>query len=236
LFSAPMVKAILDGSKTQTRRILKKQPYISAANPPRFRDILPGDLFIAPDYLPTDDKPESVIVECKSVGIYDCMGQIAFAKKYSPYGQVGDRLWVREAFIHEPADYCWEASVSIPVRPEHTVYRADSDPQGEAKGIGWKPSIHMPRSLSRINLEIVSIRVERLNDISREDAAAEGACYLAEIGFDGRFTEGLHKGCKVIQQDHYPEVNFANLWESINGAGSWAANPWVWVITFRKVD
>ena len=108
LFSAPMVRAILSGAKTQTRRIIKPQPIDSADDP---------------------------------IGAYTVDGGRSWR---CPHGRPGDRLWVREAFIHEPADYC------------------------------WKPSIHMPRWASRITLEITDVRVERLQDISEADAVAEG--------------------------------------------------------------
>ena len=192
LFSAPMVRAILDGTKTQTRRVVKGFAL----------ELLQPDNF-TPEYvaLPEND--------------------------LSPVGLPGDRLWVRETFVHEPADYCWEASVSIPCRPAHTVYRADSDPTGKANGAGWTPSIHMPRALSRITLEITGVRVERLQSISDTDAIAEGVKPTS----DGAFH---------IEEDRYrapdPAECYARLWESINGAGTWAANPWVWVIEFKRVD
>ena len=174
LFSSPMVRAILDGRKTQTRRVVKSTPV------PWNHDHTAWDM------------------------------------SRCPYGQPDDRLWVREAFMHEPADYCWEASVSIPSRPKVTVYRADSDPNSEAKGVGWKPSIHMPRVYSRILLEIVAVRVERLNDISVSDAIAEG--------YDGSLSDPVDPSIQWYSQ----------LWESINGAGSWAENPWVWVVEFKR--
>lgn len=180
LFSAPMVRAILAGTKTQTRRVAK----VFAG-----RDDLNGILRRFPNQM-------------------GC-----------PYGQPGDRLWVRETFMHEPADYCWEASVSIPCRPASTVYRADFP--DSVPGEGWKPSIHMPRNLSRITLEVTGVRVERLNDISEADARAEGVRSnrdtLAETGF---------ATCRDA---------FRDIWESINGTGSWQANPWVWCIEFRRV-
>ncbi len=118
-------------------------------------------------------------------------------------------------------DYCWEASVSIPSRPSHTTYRADCD--GDTRGAGWKPSIHMPRNLSRIDLEITSVRVERLQDISESDAIDEGSFSWA--GEQDTPVRDLLEARLV----------YRHLWESINGQGSWDANPWVWVVTFRKV-
>lgn len=115
-----------------------------------------------------------------------------------PYGQVGDRLWVREAWA---------------VHPEtgSLLYRADDDAPENTR---WKPSIHMPRKHSRILLEVVGIKVERLQAISREDAQAEGT-------------------------DNYPGTNcpidkFFNYWCYLNGFDSWDANPWVWVVSFQR--
>lgn len=177
LFSAQMVRAILAGAKTQTRRVVKDR-HIDAAPPACF---------------------------------------FQWLRERCPYGQPGDRLWVREAYMHEPADYCWEASVSIPCRPAFTVYRADY-PESRP-GEGWKPSIHMPRALSRITLEVTAVRVERLHDISDEDALAEGV-YPTRTG--------LYPGA--------PRAEFRALWESINGLESWDANPWVWVVEFRRMQ
>ncbi|WP_430434768.1 hypothetical protein [Methyloversatilis sp.] len=181
LMSAPMVRALLAGTKTQTRRAVKPQPRILA-----------GELLCWKDDALTDDQ---MAVRC-------------------PYGQPGDRLWVREAFMHEPADYCWEASVSIPCRPASTVYRADF--HESQPGEGWKPSIHMPRSLSRILLEITAVRVERLQDISHDDACAEG-------------IESQKGGAAACIE------RYRDLWKSINGPDSWDANPWVWVVEFKRV-
>lgn len=204
LFSGAMVRAILDGRKTQTRRVLKVQP--------------PADTFRMDTYHHPDGQHYFWAWKEAFSG---CELHTGWEPICCPYGQPGDRLWVREAFMHEPADYCWEASVSIPVRPATTIYRADSDPCGEAKGCGWKPSIHMPRSLSRITLEITGVRVERLNDCSEEDARAEG---VGPLRSDGRMQNG------APASDGY-----ADLWERINGAGSWAANPWVWVVEFKRL-
>ena len=191
LFSAPMVRAILNGTKTQTRRAVKDR-HIDSAPPACF---------------------------------------FQWLRERCTYGQPGDRLWVREAFMHEPADYCWEASVSIPCRPAETVYRADHD--GDTRGAGWKPSIHMPRALSRITLEITGVRVERLQDISEADAIAEGvhpggACLPDD---DTSSFSRIGPVCNAS----FPVARYAALWESINGAGAWEKNPLVWVIEFRRL-
>ena len=187
LFSGSMVRALLAGTKTQTRRVAK---------PVRHPDL--GNVY-APGALVLEHEPQHVIDRC------------------CPYGRPGDRLWVREAFMHEPADFCWEASVSVPCRPAETVYRADFP--NSQPGEGWKPSIHMPRNLSRILLEITSVHVERLQDISEADALAEGVPHSLNLP-GGRFAR----------------ENFEHLWWTINGDGSWESNPWVWVVEFKRVQ
>jgi hypothetical protein len=198
LFSAPMVRAILSGAKSQTRRLLKPQPLGGAP------ELLQHLVAHGHHRWATDEPDEDLIWKC-------------------PYGQPGDRLWVREAFIHEPADYVWEASVSIPCRPASTVYRADHE--GDTRGAGWTPSIHMPRALSRITLEITDVRVERLQDISEADAMAEGSREWAAE----QDTPARDIPCGETR------MVYRQLWESINGPGSWDANPWVWVVAFDLV-
>ena len=192
LFSGSMVRALLAGTKTQTRRVAK---------PVRHPDL--GNVY-APGALVLEHEPQHVIDRC------------------CPYGRPGDRLWVREAFMHEPADFCWEAGVSIPCRPAETVYRADFP--NSQPGEGWKPSIHMPRNLSRILLEITSVHVERLQDINEMDAAAEGVATWAPGALS---PDSLNAD---------PSDQFRWLWSSINGPDSWAQNPWVWVVEFKRVQ
>lgn len=186
LFSGPMVRAILDGRKTQTRRVIKPQP----------------EFF-------TSDIEGGIEFECPTTsGTYS---KKSFAR-LCPYGKPGERLWVREAF-YDRADY---AAIGKHHK-ERFVYVVDG-----VKG-GWRahPSIHMPRIASRITLEITDVRVERLQEISEEDAVAEG---LRKTSFrDGRGEESAR-------------WNFRTLWDSINGKKyPWASNPWAWAITFRKV-
>lgn len=202
LFSAPMVRAILEGRKTQTRRVMKHQPQ---------RVVVPG---IGPMLAIQQPRGNDrwLWPNARNEVVASC-----------PYGVPGDRLWVRETFIHEPADYCREASVSIPCRPALTVYRADVEDPREGR---WTPSIHMPRALSRIDLEVTGVRVERLQDISENDALAEGA--------DGPHPASWHPDAPEVGPESY-RLGFRELWESINGAGSWEANPWVWVVEFRRI-
>ena len=175
LMSAPMVRAILAGTKTQTRRALKQVQVRSAAMPePEWR---------------------SVHTLC-------------------PYGQPGNRLWVRESFR--------DARAAMLGR---VLYRADGD-----NICGWKPSIHMPRHLSRITLEVTTVRVERLQSISEADAQAEGVTPKWEPGCSGRLMDALGGFSFRPAASAYAE-----LWEQINGPGAWDANPWVWVVEFKRV-
>lgn len=182
IFSAPMVRAILEGRKTMTRRILKPQP-----------NMLNGGK-------PLNNGRGSYSVE-------------AGWKRY-PYA-VGDRLWVREAF-----SYSWVVSDDPDRRHLMPVwYWADGNPDSGS----WskpKPSIHMPRWASRITLEITDVRAQRLQEISEDDANAEGCIHHHDPAGDGQ---------NVIEQ-------FSYLWTSIHGPGSWDANPWVAAITFRRVE
>jgi hypothetical protein len=176
LFSGPMVRAILEGRKTQTRRVVKPQSAILTDEMARVLGVQPPAQQNAP------------VISC-------------------PYGVPGDRLWVRET-------YAWSGDSSIPeadrIASGEVWYRADG---GRGGGIRWRPSIFMPRWASRILLEITDVRVERLQDISDDDCRAEG-----------------------YDRSHaFPREWFARLWASINGTGSWAANPLVWVVSFQRV-
>lgn len=227
IFSAPEVRAILAGRKTMARRVVKPQPY---PNGFRFdgRDIL----------CHIDDLPaNAMLLDVGRGKARYTTSNLEWWDLHCPCGQTGDRLWVRETFLHEPADYCWEASVSIPVRPAMTIYRADADPTGVGTA-GWKSPIHMPRSLSRITLEIESVRVERLQDISEADALAEGverifpAGHPADTGPNHYTAEGPER---VSLNQPTAVGAFRTLWALINGEGSWTANPWVWVLSFKRV-
>ena len=215
LFSAPMVRAILDGRKTVTRRIVK----------PVGND----DAFVLLDHgkgfwpYRSDDGESSITADGNETP-HSC-----------PYGRSGDRLWVREAFH----GYHWD-------KPR-AVYRADGERQRvrtqiESYEVGhWTPSIHMPRWASRITLEIVSVRVERLQNISEEDAIAEGV-YCENVIVSSYYANGHHEvgECRYFFHGG-PDEGFESavdaytaLWDSINGEGSWEKNPWVWVIEFKR--
>jgi len=219
LFSAPMVRAILSGTKTQTRRIVK---YTAALGDP-------SEWQHAPDPKAAGD------LVVKTVA-----GKIAH---HCPYGERGGRLWVREGWAAHPLDE------SDP--PERIMMRADGsnwwcrDPiergsladDGHAwKPDRWRPSIHMPRWASRIDLEILDVRVERLQDISRDDAQDEGIPQTAgEATLQGLYDTSKQPGHEWDNRTT-PE-NFAQLWDTINGKRApWASNPWVWVLTFKRID
>ncbi|CAI2080637.1 Uncharacterised protein [Serratia ficaria] len=206
IFNAEMVRAILEGRKTQTRRVMKPQPE------PCYRGghWWPSNTF----------KTMLHIEEQMQNGQGGWKGLVGDA---CPFGQVGDRLWVRETFM----DLTGTGIEATTGKFEGFAYRTDTpagsygDEVRKEYGLKWTPSLHMPRKACRILLEITAVRVERLNDISHDDAKAEGCCY----GRGGGVPDFA-----VTPADHFP-----TLWASIYGEESWSANPWVWVIEFRRV-
>lgn len=210
-----MVQGILEGRKTQTRRIVKQK----------------------------------VITNALMRGMVE--GSPGFDTSLCPYGHPGDRLWVRET---------WARTVNVhglspwPERPhlrtddieyidtpwEAIIYRADGewswcDGDGfSSERSHWKPSIHMPRSASRILLEITSVRVELLQDITQADAVAEGVQSNYPCGGCGaRWKPCI--GCRHSFSNAAVD-QYRILWESVNGSGSWDINPWVWVIEFKRIE
>lgn len=210
IFNSEMVRAILDGRKTQTRRPVK---------------------------FPVYDKN----LGCELAG-NELAGELS-AGNYlnSAFGKPGDRIWVRETWqaIH---DYCDENghvderryARSIPRHRGnywHPVYEeAWGNESREDREFPWRPSIHMPRWASRILLEITDVRVERLNAISEEDARAEG------IIDGGCLNCGEPEPCGCANPEPDATDAFAYLWQSIYGQENWNANPWVWVISFKRVE
>lgn len=192
LFSGEMVRAILSGQKIQTRRVCKPAEKAGLS------------------FITTADAGGMASETNADIATWgDEEGEVIFT---CPYGRVGDRLWVREAWaLGDDGEY---------------VYRADY-PKSDNP---WKPSIHLPRKASRILLEIESVRVERLQDISERDALTEGiqAARNPEC-----------KGYRSYELNHAlystPSESYGSLWRSINGEGSWSSNPWVWVIQFRRI-
>lgn len=233
IFNGEMVRAILYGRKTQTRRVIKVQPESKTFG---LRKII---------------ESENASEEGKYYwSLSDALG-ISRARSnpfLCPFGQVGDRLWVRETFADVNTDggpaftyradhglkFCLddESPVDYDRYPGKNFAMWCSDLWNGEDGHSWSPSIHMPRWASRITLEITAVRVERLNDISEEDAEAEG------IDMEALYDS---QDCYDCIADHNmtgrPTVTgaFKYLWESIYGVDSWNANPWVWVIEFRRV-
>ena len=223
LFNAPMVRAILDGTKTQTRRIVKPQP--GGAN-----------------RIPVIGR-KNVVVNIRD---------LRAAEFGSPY-QPGDRLWVRETWAHVPASaYRCSDGVQQTICPTDkdmaAVYAAGWDRSSPGR---WRPSIHMPRWASRIILEITAVRVERLKEIHEVDAKAEGITsrwitkpWGQELGWQADWSS-VGRPSKFALNGITTESDiclgtarhaFWNLWESVYGLGSWEANPWVWVVEFKRVE
>lgn len=202
LFNAQMVRALLDGTKTQTRRVIKPQPtHFNPAGVPRLANPISG--------------PAKVIA--------------------CPYGQPGDRLWVRESF-----DFLPNSGTDDPSACEIVYWAtggieprsAPSDYNPMIYGTNKvRPSIHMPRWASRITLEVTGVRVERVQDISEADAIAEG-CTPTHNGY---YWGGPHP---VYGRKQFAvAVNaYRDLWESINGHGSFYADQWAWVVEFKRVE
>lgn len=225
LFSGPMVRAILEGRKTVTRRAIKLQPDVPVTDAIPRRDYPHGPATIDWYWRPRHGHLNGV----PSHGWYfKC-----------PYGQPGDRLWVRESF----ADL---RGTGIEHRPDPAgllsryAFAADSPPgslSDETRkdfGVKWKPSIHMPRIACRILLKITAVRVERLQDISDDQAIAEGI--ERDSANPTLWRRGqLHGDQNIVQMTGFPKLAFRSIWEAIKGHESWAANPWVWVIEFKLV-
>ncbi|HBR9965700.1 hypothetical protein [Klebsiella pneumoniae] len=210
IFNSEMVRAILDGRKTQTRRPIKwKQT--------RFTEIGERD--------DGSKWPWSEDAEHACDFWHPC-----------PFGAVGDRIWIRESFFPAPLEMqytpprktMWNIAYRDGVQMEKLA-PAEYNPL-IYNYERWTPSIHMPRWASRILLEITDVRVERLNAISEEDARAEG------IIDGGCLNCGEPEPCGCANPEPDATDAFAYLWQSIYGQESWNANPWVWVISFERVE
>ncbi|MBW1251986.1 hypothetical protein [Pantoea allii] len=215
LLNAEMVRAVLDGRKTQTRRAMRIQPHAGVRN--------------------------SVFVKS---GFEDGHGK----ELVCPFGAVGDRLWVRETFAtlgnEDGCPIDWNNNLAKGGGQEAArIYRASCEQRPGNYGLWsipddafwkphtenmhyegtWVPSIHMPRWASRITLEITGVRVERLNSMTERDAIAEGCV-------------GGHNSIPGYHYSATPHEHFHHVWQSIYGDDSWQANPWVWVIEFKRLD
>lgn len=231
-----MIRAILENRKTQTRRVVKGSindlhhngwpvaELRSYANWP-----LSGLREVDPDAM---------------VAVFDIMCAVddtRIERVRCPYGTIGDRLWVRETFFdNNPGERDME----------QVYYRADGEPDFDGESItrdgpGWTPSIHMPRWASRLTLEITGVRVERVQDISEADAWAEGYDEFDGVcgtcRGSGTHPYGYPCRCEAGRQLRSQTALewYRDLWDSINGKRpgcSWEANPWVWVLEFRRVE
>jgi hypothetical protein len=255
LFSTPMVQAILEGRKTQTRRIMKPQPVVGenewkwVGTRPKAKRASGAISAWGPNVSPSD--------------CFVLAGSC-------PCGRPGDLLWVRETwrpinwdadegtvnveykdrFTHEVEmfahdlskvdDFITKLADKMDKKCEPTVNEEEEyfsyTKEQIDKFMPWKPSIHMPKAAARIWLEVVSVKVERLQDISRDDSIAEGVSHFNH-GYGGSpqgvwYNDYEHGGGHTMG----PYQSFRGLWKTINGPESWKANPWVWVVEFRKIE
>lgn len=212
IFNSKMVRAILDGKKTQTRRVIKPQPQYPG---------LQNMIYIKHPFAPSSVKgtPAESVINVPEEYIWcheDWVGNIVGEQGKCPYGVPGDRLWVRETFteiLTKPFD-----STSTKI-----VYKADGwTPNDPKYPIKWKPSIHMPRWASRITLEVLDVRVQRVQNILDAEAIAEGI-NPKEVAIRGWVDA---------------RVGFRQLWDSINAKRgySWVSNPWVWVVEYKVIN
>ncbi|WP_281161845.1 hypothetical protein [Klebsiella quasipneumoniae] len=220
IFNAEMVRAILAGRKTQTRRIMKVQPESNQLG-----------LLLITDSTKHSDIGKYHWAESNATG-----NHVRSKLFLCPFGAVGDRIWVREGFFPAPLEMqsepprktMWNIAYRdgmqmeklAPAEYNPTIYNYER----------WTPSIHMPRWASRILLEITDVRVERLNAISEEDARAEG------IIDGGCLNCGEPEPCGCANPEPDATDVFAYLWQSIYGQENWNANPWVWVISFERIE
>lgn len=211
IFSAPMVRRILAGEKTQTRRTIRHRTRGLVEGSSRLGYMLVDGnvaLLNGPDYpdVPGDEVP-------------------------CPFGTVGDILWVREAFQYVEPQWL-NVSANAPVSQLNPALRVAYRANHEAADSTWRPSIYMPRWASRITLEITGLRVSRLTDITEDDIKAEG------IRFDGTYwLAGTHPIKGTVQCWATAQQAFQRAWDEINEERApWAKCPWVWVVEFRRVD
>jgi len=198
LFSGPMVRAILAGTKTQTRRLVKdaRGAFWDHAG---WKPSVEGDCIA---WRPADG------------------GEVFGAGAPSPrlYAHPGDRLWVRETWSQQDAR-------DLGLGASHTIYAATAEGRERALATRWRPSIHMPRWASRITLPVVSVRVERLQDIDGRGVLADGV------------ENGHANPTMGVRWENAQRMAFEKLWNSLNAKRApWASNPWVWVVTWSKAE
>lgn len=210
LFSGPMVRALLAGTKTQTRRAMRKQP----------ADVLGLRIDETSRDLKTGAAWFTARIDGKAHAAFPDGADAVTADAGCPFGGRGCRLWVKESI--KCVSFCGPA---LPSNEALSLFCADDAPT-KADAWPWKrpflPSMFMPIGLSRITLEVTDVRAQRLQDISEEDALAEGVAPKT-WGADAAAGQGARAA-------------YAELWDEINGAGAWGKNPWVWVISFKRVQ
>lgn len=216
LFSAPMVRAILDGRKTQTRRLLSPQPLFTR------------------DMVMIGGRGVVRTVEGRTYTDEECVRGLSYL---CPYGVVGDRLWVRETWAAldrdgEDPDVLYRADY-LPGTGRYTSpcnCGWCDDGEEHAK---WRPSIHMPRWASRITLEVTGVRVERLQGLSEADALAEGPLCTTKP------SRRLYRATESDAWEDDPRDAFRRIWERVNykrEGAAWVSNPWVWVVDFKRIE
>lgn len=227
LFSAPMVRALLEGRKTQTRRIAVVQPFLDTFG-------------LWQVFYPWGEGGH---------GIYKTRAEMErelhnVALPRCPYGNPGDHLWVRENAYIAPPNFCSKQGCTTTDAdgvPRLVTYAASMSPLGVemTRGYGVKqtPSIHMPRWTSRLTLEVESIRLEPLHDITEADARAEGVMPDAETYKAMNHLRGQEAAQALPRHLRSARDHFAGLWDGINGSRApWAKNPWVWVVGFKVLE
>ena len=220
LFSGPMVRAILAGRKTQTRRVMHNQPRWCSSNQGGYwwyghPKNGPGDAVV--DW--------SVVLDDAHLRVIGTKGRGWGAHAGCPHGDPGDRLWVRET---------WAAGGLASPDDRTPAYAVDADPDVR-RLIRWRPAILMPRWASRITLEITNVRVERAQAISAADVAAEGIDTAAVQTLYRDATPKQRRELGTTLATGAPSLNWRAAWTLINGRASWDANPWVWVVEFKVV-
>ena len=240
LFSAPMVRAILAGTKTQTRRVVKSHKAFTEWG------------------VKGPDNAYDATVDDAGQGFFLVAGDQGYAGPVPcPYGQPGDRLWVRETwspdfanhYPNQPAFYAADGHHHIDIETRDGVRGIYSPESRVFVPFKWRPAIHMPRRASRIMLEVTGVRVERLQDITEADAIAEGARRFDDIPVGTPRAYGdLCRWSMESPRDtdeclSTARMAFANLFCKVNGKrvrgavdfSRWDSNPWVWVVEFRRL-
>lgn len=229
LFSTPMVQAILDGRKTQTRRTKGLK-----------------EVNFAPELWNYNGFNEH-----QGLHVFqDPVGTLVFVK--SPYGKPGDLLWVRETFLKLDPDHMITSNYAYKANGDSNTEELRKDYIKQGRNYKWKPSIHMPKEAARIWLRVQDVRVERLQDISELEAISEGIELVGDPEFPA-YKNYMHGEPDHYKRNHFlPEcdysfnhgkesqsgsvASFCTLWLSINGPESWQANPWVWVVVYEVVS